>query len=75
MYVCQHFQTSPGPIEAKFYTKPPWDGGTKVYSNGPGHTTNMATMLIYGKNLKKSSVEVFDLKVGTQSQINDYMKI
>ena len=24
----------------------------KVYSNGPGHRTKMATMPIYGKNLK-----------------------
>ena len=32
-----------------------WDGGTKVCSNGPGHMTKMATMPIYGKNLKKSS--------------------
>ena len=29
-----------------------WDGGTKVYSNGPGHMTKMAAMPIYGKNLK-----------------------
>ena len=28
---------------------------TKLYSNGPGHMTKMATMPIYGKNLKKSS--------------------
>ena len=33
----------------------PWDGGTKVCSNGPGHMTKMAAMHIYGKNLKKSS--------------------
>ena len=33
----------------------PWDGGTKVCSNGPGHMTKMAAMPIYGKNLKKSS--------------------
>ena len=32
--------------------EPPWDGGTKVCSNGPGHMTKMATMPIYGKNLK-----------------------
>ena len=43
------------PIEAKFYVEPPWDGGTKVWSNGLGHMTKMATMPIYGKNLKKSS--------------------
>ena len=44
-----------GPIEAKFYVEPPWEGGTKVYSKGSGHMTKMATMPIYGKNLKKSS--------------------
>ena len=39
------------PIKAKFYVEPPWEGGTKVYINGPGHMTKMAAMLIYGKNL------------------------
>ena len=32
-----------------------WDGGRKVCSKGPGHMTKMAAMLIYGRNLKKSS--------------------
>ena len=41
-----------GPIEVKFHVEPPWDGGTKVCSNGPVHMTNMAAMPIYGKNLK-----------------------
>ena len=31
--------------------EPPWDGGTKSCSNGPGHMTKMTTMPIYGKNL------------------------
>ena len=31
-----------------------WDGGMKVCSNGPGHMTKMATMPIYGKNLKNN---------------------
>ena len=44
-----------GPIEAKFYMELPWDGGTKVFSKGPGHMTKMDAMPIYGKNLKKSS--------------------
>ena len=39
------------PIKAKFHVEPLWDGGTKVCSNGPGHLTNMAVMLICGKNL------------------------
>ena len=39
------------PIKAKLYVEPPWEGGTKVYINGLGHMTKMATMPIYGKNL------------------------
>ena len=32
--------------------EPPWDGGTKGCSNGPGHMTKMAAMPIYTlKNL------------------------
>ena len=40
-----------GLIKAKLYVEPPWEGGTKVYINGPGHMTKMAAMPIYGKNL------------------------
>ena len=32
------------PIEAKFQMEPPWDRGTKVCSNGPGHMTIMAAL-------------------------------
>ena len=39
------------PIEAKFYVQPPWQGGKKVYINGPGHMTKMAAMPIYSKNI------------------------
>ena len=35
-------------IKAKFYVEPPWEGGTKVYINGPGHMTKMAATPIYG---------------------------
>ena len=52
--VVHHFQTSSPLIKAKSYVEPPWEGGTKVYINGPGHMTKMAAMPIYGKNLKKS---------------------
>ena len=41
------------PIKAKFYVEPHWEGGTKVYINGPGHMTKMAAMPIYGKNPSK----------------------
>ena len=34
------------PIEARFHVKPPWGWGTKVCSNGTGHMTSMAAMLI-----------------------------
>ena len=36
------------PIEVKFRVNPPWNGGTKTCSNGPGHLTKMAAMSIYG---------------------------
>ena len=49
------FSETTWPIKAKFYVEPPWEGGMKVYINGPGHMTKMAAMPIYGKNLKKSS--------------------
>ena len=57
--VCQHCQTS-SPLKPLGRLKPnviwlPWDGGTKLCSNGPGYMTKMADMPIYGKNLKKSS--------------------
>ena len=45
-------------ISVKFHVKPPWDGETKVCSNGPGLMTIcnfVAATLIYVKNLKKSS--------------------
>ena len=46
------FSSEPArPIKAKFYVEPPWEGGKKVCINGPGHTTKMAAMPIYGKNL------------------------
>ena len=35
--------------------EPPWEGGKKVYINGPGHMTKMAAKPIYGKNIKKPS--------------------
>ena len=40
------------PIEAKFDMGLPWDWGTKVCLNGPGHMAKMAPVPIYGKNLK-----------------------
>ena len=44
-----------GPIEAKFYVAAPWDRRRKIHSNNPGHTTKMAAMSIYSKNIKQSS--------------------
>ena len=41
------------PMKANFYVEPPWEGGTKVYINGPGHMTKMAAKPIYGKNPSK----------------------
>ena len=40
------------PTEAKFQVVLSLDGEMNICSNGPSHMTNMATMPIYGKNLK-----------------------
>ena len=42
-------------IETKFYMEPKWDG--EVYINDPGHMTKMATISIYGTNLKSLQPE------------------
>ena len=53
VHIFKHlFSETAWPIKAKFYVEPPWEGGTKVCINGPGHMTKMAAMPIYGKNLK-----------------------
>ena len=52
-----------GPIEAKFHMEPPWDRGTKVCSNGPGHMTKMAAMPIYGKNLLLGNQTADDFEI------------
>ena len=45
------FSQTAWPIKAKFHEEPPWEGGTKIYINGPGHMSKMAAMPIYGINL------------------------
>ena len=72
VYVCQHFQT----LKPKFHVEPPWDGGTKVCSNGPGHMTKMAAMPIYGKkNLLLRNQKVYDLELGMQHRVLEYYQI
>ena len=53
------------PIKAKFYLEPPWEGGTKVYINGPGHMTKMAAMPIYSKNPSKILSRTWCVALGT----------
>ena len=40
-----------GPSVTKFYVEPSWAEGTKNFSNGPGHMTNMVAMPGERKNL------------------------
>ena len=42
-------------INAEFHVEASWAVGKKVYINGTGHMTKMAAVLIYGKNIQKSS--------------------
>ena len=59
-----------GSIETKFHMEPPWDGGTKVCSNGLGNMTKLAAMPIYGKNIKiiffSGTKRPMTLKLGMQ---------
>ena len=48
---------------SNLYILIPYEAGTKVYINGPGHMTKIAAMPIYGgKTFKKSSLEPDGLK-------------
>ena len=58
---------------------PPWEGGTNVYINGPGHMTKMAATLIYGKtfknllqNQKSYDLETCHVAPGTQIQQKNF---
>ena len=85
MYVCvyvnifKHLLRNHWPIEAKFHVEPPWDGGTKVCPNRPGHMTKMATMHIYGKNLEKNffsrTKRPMTLKLGIQHRVLEYYQV
>ena len=55
------FSKTAWPIKAKFYAEPPWEDEKKVYLNGLGHMTKLATTPIYGKNLQKSSTQLIVL--------------
>ena len=46
----------------------PWEGGTKVYIEGPGHMTRMATTPTYIENKLKKSGSPLILKLGMQHQ-------
>ena len=56
-----------------------WDGGTQVYSNGPGHLTKMASMPIYGKNLKKifssGTKRPMTLNLGMHHRVLEYYQV
>ena len=49
------FSETAGPISVKFHIQHPGSGRLKICLNGPGLMAKVATMPIYGKNLKKSS--------------------
>ena len=76
------FSETVWPIKVKFHMEPPWDGGTKVCSNGPGHMAKMAVIPIFGENLNLM-VKIFfsgtktpmTLKVGMQHRVLEYYEV
>ena len=57
----------------------PWDGRTKVCSNGPGLITKVAAMPIYGKKLQKifffGTRRPMTLKLGMLHRVLEYYQI
>ena len=53
-------------------------GGIKVYSNGCGHMSKMATMPIYGENLKNffpGTKKLVILKISMEHWVVEYYQI
>ena len=67
------FSETAGPIEAKFHMES-WDGGTKVCSKGPSHTTKMAATPIYGKIYSRTK-RLMALKHGMQHRVIEYYQV
>ena len=66
------------PIEAKFHMEPPWDGETKVFSNGQCHMTKMSPCPYMVKTLKKFFSRTkwpMTLKLGMQHWVIVYYQI
>ena len=59
--------------------EPHWEGGKKLYINGPGHMTKMAAMSVYGRNLQKSFptelTVIMILKLGMEHYVLKLYKV
>ena len=55
-------------LKVKFHMESPWDGGTKVCLNGPGHMTKMAATPTYDKsqNQKADDIESWYVASGAR---------
>ena len=53
--------------------KPPWDGGMKVYSNGPGHMTIWPPRPYIAKT--SGTKGLMTLKVGVQHWVLEYYQV
>ena len=73
------FSKTAWPIKVNFHMEPPWDGGTKVCSNSPGHMTKVTALPICGKNLKKvffsRTKRQTTFKVGMQHRVLEYYQV
>ena len=53
VYFSNIFETA-WPIKAKFHVAHLWEGGRRIFIDGPGQMTKMATTSIDGKTFKTS---------------------
>ena len=66
-YVCMSTSSPLKPL-SRFHVEPPWDGGTKVFSNGLGQITKTAAMPVYCTNLNQMAddLETWYAALGTR---------
>ena len=55
--------------------EPSWEGGKKVYINGPGHMTKMAAMSIYGKIFSYRTNGSMIMKLGMEHNVLKLYKV
>ena len=72
------FSETARPIKTELHVEHSWEGGMKVYINGQGHMTKMATMAINSKmfkNLLLQNQKAYDFETWCETSGNGVLQI